>query len=99
VQHAAPYTWTNTVIKQISPLGCNFYVLTEYYNNNNKVFYSQSSWGRLEMNHMRKKGTKQERKRMRKIKCDKKPNRKRRKNNKTLSQKAKKDGKNLIKRQ
>jgi hypothetical protein len=45
------------------------------------------------MNHMRKKGTKQERKRMRKIKCDKKPNRKRRKNNKTLSQKAKKDGK------
>jgi hypothetical protein len=38
------------------------------YNNNNQAFYSQASWGRLEMKqHERKKtGTKQERKRRKK---------------------------------
>jgi hypothetical protein len=42
-----------------------------------------------------KTGTKQRRKRWGKTKGDKKPNRKRRKCNKTLSKKTKKGGKNL----
>jgi hypothetical protein len=47
-------------------------------NNNNQAFYSQASYGRLEMKpHEPKKiGTKQERKRRGKTKGDKKPNRK-----------------------
>jgi hypothetical protein len=58
--------------------------------NNNQAFYSQVSWGRLEMKpHSQKTVTKQKRKRMRKTKGDKKSNQKRRKDNKTLSQKSK----------
>jgi hypothetical protein len=49
--------------------------------NNNQDFYSQASWGRLEMKpHEQKKiGTKQERKRRGKTKGDKKPNQKKEK--------------------
>jgi hypothetical protein len=44
----------------------------QYNNNNNQAFYSQASWGRLEMKpHEKKTGTKQERKR-RETKGDKK---------------------------
>jgi hypothetical protein len=66
--------------------------LLRHGNNNNQVFYSQASWGRLEMkSHEQKKTrTKQERKRMGKTKGDKKSNKKRRKDNKTLSQKSEK---------
>jgi hypothetical protein len=54
--------------------------------NNNQAFYSQARWCRLEMKpHEKKTGIKQERKRRGKTKGDKKPNRKRRKYNKTLS--------------
>jgi hypothetical protein len=60
-------------------------------NNNNQAFYSQASWGRLEMKpHEPKIGTKQERKRRGKTKGNKKPNQKRRKGNKTLSQESRK---------
>jgi hypothetical protein len=50
-------------------------------NNNNQAFYSQASYGRLEMkpHETKKTGTKQERKRRGKIKGDKKPNRKKEK--------------------
>jgi hypothetical protein len=48
-----------------------------YNNYNNQAFYSQASWGRLEMKPHEKKCTKQERKRSRK-------------DNKTLSQKSEK---------
>jgi hypothetical protein len=65
--------------------------LGRYNNNHNQAFYSQASWGRLEMKpHEPKKGTKQERKRRGKQRVIKKPNKKRRKYNKTLSQKSKK---------
>jgi hypothetical protein len=73
-----------------------------YNNNNHQAFYSQASWGRLEMKpHELKTKTKQERKRKGvKTKDDKKPNQKRRKDNKTLSQKVKRDEKKtLTKRQ
>jgi hypothetical protein len=51
-----------------------------YNNNNNQAFYSQASWGKLEMKpHEKKTGTKQERKRREKIKGDKKPNKKKEK--------------------
>jgi hypothetical protein len=44
-------------------------------NNNNQAFYSQASWGKLEMKpHEKKIGTKQEQKRRGKTKGDKKPN-------------------------
>jgi hypothetical protein len=71
------------------------------YNNSNQVFYSQASWGRLEMKpHKQKKDTKQKRKRRRKQRAIKKSNQKRRKGNKTLSQKSEKGaGKKLVKRQ
>jgi hypothetical protein len=61
-------------------------------NNNNQAFYSQASWGRLEMKtHEPKTGIKQEQKiRGVKTKGDKKPNRKRRECNKMLSQKSEK---------
>jgi hypothetical protein len=59
--------------------------------NNNQAFYSQASWGRLEMKpHEKKKGTNQERKRREKQRAIKKSNQKRRKDNKTLSQKSEK---------
>jgi hypothetical protein len=65
--------------------------LGRYNNNHNQAFYSQASWGRLEMKpHEPKKGTKQERKRRGKQRVIKKPNQKRRKYNKILSQKSKK---------
>jgi hypothetical protein len=50
-------------------------------NNNHQAFYSQASWGRLEMKpHKPKKTwTKQERKRRGKTKGDKKPNKKKEK--------------------
>jgi hypothetical protein len=61
------------------------------YNNSNQVFYSQASWGRLEMKpHKQKKDTKQKRKRRKKQRAIKKSNQKRRKDNKMLSQKSEK---------
>jgi hypothetical protein len=73
------------------------------HNNNNQAFYSQASWGRLEMKPYdpKKTGTKQERKRRGKTKGDKKnQTKKRRKDNKTLSQKSeKRAGKKPDKRQ
>jgi hypothetical protein len=47
-------------------------------NNNNQAFYSQASWGRLEMkpHEPKKTGTKQERKRRGKQRVIKKPNKK-----------------------
>jgi hypothetical protein len=45
-------------------------------NNNNQAFYSQASWGRLEMKHEQKKDTKQEQKRRKKQRTIKKPNKK-----------------------
>jgi hypothetical protein len=73
----------------------------QHINNNNQAFYSQSSWGRLEMKprEQKKTGTKQERKRREKQKVIKKSNKKMRKDNKTLSQKKTKrgQGKNLTK--
>jgi hypothetical protein len=73
------------------------------YNNNNhhQAFYFQASWGRLEMkSHEPKKiGTKQERKIRGKQRVIKKQIKKRRKDNKTLSQKSeKRAGKKLDKR-
>jgi hypothetical protein len=69
-------------------------LLTEIFNNNNnnQAFYSQASWGRLKMKpHKPKKiGTKQERKRRGKQRAIKKLNKKRRKDNKMLSQKSEK---------
>jgi hypothetical protein len=48
--------------------------------------FIQASWGRLEMKpHEPKKGIKQQRKRRGKQRVIKKPNKKRRKDNKTLS--------------
>ncbi len=62
-----------------------------YNNNNNQAFYSQASWGRLEMKpHEQKKRYKTRAKKKEKIKGDKKSNKKRRKDNKTLSQKSEK---------
>jgi hypothetical protein len=57
-------------------------------NNNNQAFYSQVSWGRLEMkSHEKKKtGIKQEQKRREKQRAIKNQIKKRRKDNKTLSQ-------------
>jgi hypothetical protein len=45
-------------------------------NNNNQAFYSQASWGKLEMkpHEQKKTGTKQERKRRGKTKHGKEPN-------------------------
>jgi hypothetical protein len=65
-----------------------------------KPFYSQASWGRLEMKrHKKKIGTKQKRKR-RKQRVIKNQIKKRRKDNKTPSQKSEKGaGKKLDKRQ
>jgi hypothetical protein len=64
------------------------------YNNNNQVFYSQVSWGRLEMKpHEPKKKKKQvqnKNEKKGKIKGDKKSNQQKEKNNKMLSQKSKK---------
>jgi hypothetical protein len=71
-------------------------------NNNNQAFYSQASWGMLEMkphdpkktvqNKSKKEGEKQ--------RVIKKPNKKRRKDSKTLSQKSEKGaGKKPDKRQ
>jgi hypothetical protein len=61
-------------------------------NNNNQVFHSQASWGRLEMKpHEQKKvGTKEERKRRGKTKGDKRLNKKMRKGNEKLNQKSEK---------
>jgi hypothetical protein len=61
-------------------------------NNNNQAFYSQASWGRLQMKPHEQKKTciKQERKIRGKQMSIKKPNKKRRKDNKTLSQKSEK---------
>jgi hypothetical protein len=59
-------------------------------NNNNQAFYSQASWGRLEMKpHEQKKRYKTRAKR-RKQRAIKNQIKKRRKDNKMLSQKAKK---------
>jgi transposase len=57
-------------------IGVNWSITTT---NNNQAFYSQASWGRLEMKpHEPKKkpGTKQERKRRGETKGNKKPNKK-----------------------
>jgi hypothetical protein len=61
-------------------------------NNNNQAFYSQASWGRIEMkpHEPKKTGTEQEHKRRGETMGNKKSNRKRRKDNKTLSQKSEK---------
>jgi hypothetical protein len=59
-------------------------------NNNNQAFYSQASWGRLEMKSHETKKRYKTRAKKGKTKGDKKPNKKRRKENKTLSQKVKK---------
>jgi hypothetical protein len=69
------------------------------YNNNNQAFYSQASWGRLEMKpHEPKNRYKTRAKNKGKTKGDKKPNKKG--DNKTLSQKSEKGaGKKLDKRQ
>jgi hypothetical protein len=66
-------------------------------NNNNQPFYSQASWGRLEMklHELKKIRTKQERKRRGKTKGDKKQNRKREKTIKRYVKKTKRDGKKL----
>jgi hypothetical protein len=66
-----------------------------------KPFYSQASWGRLEMKpHEPKKRYKTRAKKNEKQRAIKKPNQKSRKDNKTLSQKSKKGvGKKLDKRQ
>jgi hypothetical protein len=49
--------WITTVFRSSSILE------NSYNNNNNQAFYSQASWGRLEMKpHEQKKGTKQEQK-------------------------------------
>jgi hypothetical protein len=70
-------------------------------NNNNQAFYSQASWGRLEMkpHEQKKEGTKQKRKRRGKQRVIKKLNKK--KEEKTIKRyikKAKKwQGKNLTK--
>jgi hypothetical protein len=48
-----------------------------YNNNNNQAFYSQASWGRLEMKpHESKKQVQNKSKKEGKTKCDKKPNQK-----------------------
>jgi hypothetical protein len=69
--------------------------------NNNQAFYSQASWGKLEMKpHEKKTGIKQEWKIRGKQRVIKKPNKKMRKDNKTPSQKNEKGvGKKLDKRQ
>jgi hypothetical protein len=71
------------------------------YTNNNQAFYSQASWGRLEMkSHEPKKQGQTRAKKKGKTKGNEKPNRKRRKYNKMLSQKREKGReKNLTKRQ
>jgi hypothetical protein len=56
--------------------------------NHNQAFYFQASWGRLEMKPHEPKKTRAKKKE--KTKCDKKPNQKRRKDNKMLSQKSEK---------
>jgi hypothetical protein len=62
------------------------------YNNNNQAFYFQASWDRLEMkpHEQKKTGTKQERKIRGKQRAIKKSNKKRKKDNKMLSQKIEK---------
>jgi hypothetical protein len=67
--------------------------------NNNQAFYSQGSWGRLEMKPHERKKYKTRAKKKGKTKGDKKPNQKRKKDNKTLSQKSEKGqgNKNLTK--
>jgi hypothetical protein len=55
------------------------YVASKYNNNNNQAFYSQASWGRLEMKpHEPKNRYKTRVKNKGKTKGDKKPNKKRR---------------------
>jgi hypothetical protein len=68
-------------------------------NNNNQAFYSQVSWGRLEMKpYKQTKRYKTRVKKRGKTKDDKKTKLKSRKENKTQSQKTKKgQGKNLTK--
>jgi hypothetical protein len=55
--------------------------ITSFNNNNNKAFYSQTSWGRLEMKPYEPKKTriKQRAKKKGKTKGDKKPNQKKEK--------------------
>jgi hypothetical protein len=60
--------------------------MTEY-NNSNQVFYSQVSWGKLEMKSYESKNRDKTREKQRAIKNQIK---KRRKDNKTLSQKSEK---------
>jgi hypothetical protein len=59
-------------------------------NNNNQAFYSQVSWGRLEMKPHEPKNRDKTRTKKKggKTKGDKKPNQKRRKGNKMLSKKT-----------
>jgi hypothetical protein len=66
--------------------------------NNNQVFYFQASWDRLEMKpHEPKKKEKKEPKKRGEQRAIINQIKKKRKNNKTLSQKVKKGGKNLTK--
>jgi hypothetical protein len=71
------------------------------YNNNNQAFYSQASWGRLEMKPQEPKNRYKMRvKRRGKQRAIKNLIKKRRKDNQTLSQKSKKGvGKKLDKRE
>jgi hypothetical protein len=51
--------------------------LLKQINNNNQAFYSQASWGRLEMKpHEPKKQVQNKSEKEGKTKCDKKPNQK-----------------------
>jgi hypothetical protein len=73
-------------------LALYYWTIFIYYSNNNQVFFSQASWGKLEMKpHEQKKQVqnKSEKEGEKQVTI-KKPNQKRRKNNKTLRQKSKK---------
>jgi hypothetical protein len=87
-------SFTSWEAQEITPLFA-------YNNNNNQAFYSQASWGRLEMKpHKQKKNRyKTKAKKKEKTKSDKKSNQKRRKCNKTLSQKSEKGVEKIDKRQ
>jgi hypothetical protein len=55
-------------------LALYYWTIFIYYSNNNQVFFSQASWGKLEMkpHEQKKTGTKQERKRRGKTSDNKK---------------------------
>jgi hypothetical protein len=79
---------TTTIAElKLHSYGCKFMVIkiTLCQQQQQPSLYSQTNWGRLEMKPHELKNREKERKRRGKTKGDKKPNRKRRKINNTLS--------------